>query len=344
MRYFYIKEKDGRVLDNLLKECYECLNKCSSIGKVVNPCPAFGTKRRNGIVENKNGQVFLCCNDTKTTKLFREKVEALSYSVSDISLVQNVSEQKVKNETQKRVNRLVHNLTTLNARNIQEIYALVSQDLLTANINEQIKFIKNEILKNPVRAATAYLRIVKNNLHMRSEFSIYKMLDKGDTDLDIRSHPIRKVILNVLHTFFSDFLKKSIEVKIEPFKKKIYLDYNSIQVALIFLFDNAAKYCKPNSILDITFSDSNKCLSIKFKMESLYIYPDELTKIVKEGHSGRNARKLKKQGDGIGVWRIIQMLKLNNAELIIHPGDEKFNHMGFEFSENTFEFKFHYQK
>lgn len=234
------------------------------------------------------------------------------------------------------MNRLVHNLTSINAHNIQEIYDIVPQDILTSNLSDQLKHIEREIKRRPKKAALMFLRIAKHNIHMKSEFSIYKKLDRSNPTLDIRRHPVRKVILNVLHTFFIDFSDKNVNVLIEEYSGEIKFDYETIQVAFYHFLDNAAKYTKHNSEFEISFKEKHEELDIIFKMESLKIEDDEVEKIYTEGYSGKNANRIQKNGDGIGLWRIIQMFDLNQVKLEIKRGTVIENVMGFDFTLNTF--------
>src|SRR5699024_6844920 len=96
-------------------------------GKVVD-CPLYYTKRRNGKIHNNNGVTFLCCANTKTTKLFKEKLGALAYAYYDLKIPIESINTNIKIKEQRRVNRLVHNLTTINGKTIQEIYDLVPQE------------------------------------------------------------------------------------------------------------------------------------------------------------------------------------------------------------------------
>jgi hypothetical protein len=92
---------------------------------------------------------------------------------------------------QQKVNRLVHNLTSINAYNIQEIYDLIPQSVLASNWKDQLIFIEKEVVKTK-RNCNDVLRIAKNNIHMKSEFSIYKKLDRENkTPLEFHSFQLR---------------------------------------------------------------------------------------------------------------------------------------------------------
>jgi len=325
------------IVDNLTENCRGCLNSCDFEGKLIANCPEYGGQRRQGLKTTSRCQTFFCCDRTKTTKLFKSKIESLCYSYPDIKL----PIEQIKKEEQKKVNRLVHNLTSINAHNIQEIYDLVPQDILAQNWKTQLIYIKDEILKDPDKAALMFLRIAKHNTHMKSEFSIYKKIEKDEnSQLEIRQHKLRNVLLNTLHTFFSDFTKRDVYVEVADFFYQLRFDYETIQVALYHLLENTSKYTFPKSKVTVTANEDKDYVTLQFSMTSAYVLPEERTEIMKEGVSGNMAKKMGANGDGIGMWRINQMMEINNGKFEVEFGTIKTTKMGFDFSNNTFRLKF----
>jgi signal transduction histidine kinase len=232
---------------------------------------------------------------------------------------------------QQRVNRLIHNLTSLNAHNIQEIDDFIPQELLATNYQDLLKYIQDQIKKDSKNAALMFLRIAKHNVHMKTEFSIYKKLDRLDASLEFTINQIRKVILNVLHTFFADFTNQNIYIYVSEFKGRVKIDYESIQVALYHLIENASKYTMSDTKVEINFEERLNEVDVIFKMKSLYLDDEEVEKIFIEGYSGKVAKECKLNGDGIGMWQINRMMKLNkgsvkfiNGQDIVTVRDKKF--------------------
>lgn len=338
MKHFSIRDKfDSLVSDNLETECRKCYAECNRAGFVVSKCPKYGDKRRQGKIINGRGTTFLCCDQTKTTKLFKNKIDGLSYAYYDLVIPKGQIEEEIKKVEQQKINRLVHNLTSINAHNIQEIYDLIPQELLTSNWKAQIDFINRELTKNPQKAAMMFLRIAKHNIHMKSEFSIYRKLDRTDSvSLDIKYWPIRNVLLNVLHTFFADFTDNRIYIQLNDFYAKVKFDYETVQVAFYHLIENSSKYTIPNSTIIIDFEELEENIVLSLIMTSLYIQPSEREKIFQEGVSGSLAKSLGKSGDGIGMWRIRQMLELNGGKFEIFCGDQVENIRGINYACNKF--------
>lgn len=335
MKHFSIVSKGGEPISiNLAAECKKCMAECNSPGKLIEKCPKYGDSRRQGLISNNKGTTFLCCDETKTTKLFRDKLAGLSYAYYDLQIPKEKFEDEAKVNEQLRVNRLVHNLTSINAHNIQEIYDLVPQDILSANYQTQLDFIQKEIKKDVRKASLMFLRIAKHNIHMKSEFSIYRKLDRSDAELDLRRHPIQKVLLNVLHTFFVDFTNNGIFVEVGNYYGRVLVDYETIQVALYHLIENASKYTKPDTNILIQFNETDSATTITVTMTSLFVEEDEVEKIFIEGYSGKHAKQLGLHGDGIGMWRISQMMTLNKGSVKFINGTNRFISGGHVYGEN----------
>lgn len=338
MRHYHLINKNGSVIaTNLTDTCKECLSSCNFRGNLISKCPLYNDSRRQGILRNNYSVTFLCCDKTKTTKLFREKIEALASTQDELNDIHKTVEEKIRLSEQQKVNRLVHNLASINAHNIQEIYDVVPQDILSSNWRDQLDFLEEEIKQNVQKYAFMLIRLAKNNIHMKSEFSIYRKLDRNETaQIELKSHPIRTVLLNVLHTFFGDFNANSIYVNVDDFFGRVKMDYETIQVALYHFIENATKYAKPNSKIGIKFTVEGENTIMSVHMQSTYIEPQERESIFNEGISGSEAKKLKKNGDGIGMWRIRQMIQLNKGEFNAEFGDfiDEFNEI--QYTENTF--------
>lgn len=340
MKYFSFEDGAGQSLEFLEKGCKTCLASCTTDYRPVSVCPIFQDKRRQGKWSSSKGTVVLCSNDEKTTALFKKKLEGFALGIQS---AHNTKEQyltAIRREEQKRVNRLIHNLTSINGYSIQELYDLVSQDELARDFQGQISKI-SEVLKNdPKAAAITFLKVSKHNLRMRSEFSVYDKLLKGSSNIDFQRHKIHRVVTNVIHTFYSDFLDKSVYVKISPSDKHIFGDYELLQVALYHLLENAAKYSIPNSELHVVFKEVNNAIEATFSMDSSYIEEHERELIFTEGYSGVNAKRSLKSGNGIGMFRIKQVLDLNKAHLEITCGSPEYNDMSFKYARNSFKLVF----
>lgn len=339
---FFIKSPDyDSSISNLDIDCNGCLENCNTEGSLVPVCKIDPSRsKRFGKQTTSKGIFFLCCSQTKTTKLFKEKLEILKYTIPTFFKINDLAISESSKKNQENFNRIVHNLRKINGQNIQQLYDFVPQSVLTENIDNQIKYIQEHILKDPGKAAKMFLRIAKNCSSIRSEFTVYDKLHIENPNLSWREHRIQSIILNVYHPFEQEFQKKNIKVRIDPYTRKTLLDYDTVRVALFHIFGNAIKYTKQRSLLDITFSDSETEIMVSFKMTSLYISLKELPLLFDDNYSGVNARKIHKDGNGMGMGIIQKALALNNAEFVVIPGTKIIRESGNDYSENDFIIKF----
>lgn len=125
------------IYSTLSPECYTCFEACSTENSLIPHCSKPG-KHRCGVITNLQGKAFLCVSDEnhiKSSRLFKEKLFFYSEMLSEFSSIKN---EIAKKEIEK-TNRLFHNLTSLNAHSIQELYALASQKELAQSFRDQKK-------------------------------------------------------------------------------------------------------------------------------------------------------------------------------------------------------------
>lgn len=318
-------------------ECNSCISNCTALTKKVE-CPVYKDQRRIGFKENDLGEIF-CCSNSKdyysSSKLFINKLESILFGLKEIELIK----EKLNLDSQK----LIHNLTKTNGHNIQELYAVVPQELLTQNLNQQLESIQKKLIENPEEAARTFLRIAKNNAAMKVEFSVINKLMEGETTVRNRRHQIKKVTLNLFHIFFQDFKDISVYVQFDENDDYLIFDYEILHVALYHLIDNSTKYIRPHSNLLVKFNKDINDFYLRLEMSSLKISNEEKRNLFQEGFSGSVANKLGKAGKGLGLGTTAKILELNNAELIIENNiapQKSIKEKGIEYEENAFVIKF----
>lgn len=313
----HIELSNGNILySNKPKACDYCMSECHSNSEKV-LCKTFNEKRRRGKAESEEGFVYFCSSNKnllKSSRTFKSEINGLArttYKLREIR--ETISDQKKSD-----VRRLIHNLTSLNAHTIQEMYSIVPQEEMTKGWKEQLEVIEKFLLKNPKESSMAFLRVVKNIFAMKTEFSVFNILIDGRRDVKKKPHNIRKVILNVYHTFFQDFNDKGLQLRIDNDNTRLAIDYESFRVALYHILQNATKYCLNDSSININFRDKKDSFNIVIEMTSLLIEPAEMKKIFDENYSGYYAKKSGLEGAGIGMGTAKKLLELNNADLIVN--------------------------
>lgn len=342
MKFHLTTAEGATIVSNLEKPCQTCLQKCNTPGAITNECGLYHTLRRNGILSGPRGKTFYCDSDTKTTKLFRDKIDCFHHALPQLQEFRSTCTKQAALQEHQKYKRILHNLKSLNAHTIQELYYLVPQEYISSNIKEQIDAIKDAIADDLDQSARTFIRIAKHHSHMKAEFTIQDKLAGNEPILQISPHVIRKVLMNVLHTFFIDFEEQDVQVTVNTNYTSVNVDYESIHVAFYHLILNASKYIRPSSTFKIFFSENDRILTVEFLMESMYIRPDEVSMIFEEGYSGVNPKKAKLSGEGIGMGRIKSLIALNKADFSVIPGRKPnyTDRSGIEYSSNVFRIDF----
>ncbi|MBX8588622.1 hypothetical protein K5D56_04445 [Pseudomonas cichorii] len=267
----------------------------------------------------------ICCvsdivDMVKSKKTMIKEIDFLFRSIESFKKAYS----SVRSEAQIHVNRLVHNLVTLNAHNIQEVYSIIPQEVMQDKRNKWRERIAEHVSKDVYEASLAFVRIAKNTLKMKTEIDVYNALLSGKPNITIKSHELHRVLMNVLYVFFPDFTDKGVYVSVLESNVRVSIDYETFQVAIYHIIENTVKYIRPDSELKISIDKSkdSKKASITLTMNSLQITPDEIEKIFEEGYSGSVAKRCQRAGSGIGLARVKELLSYNEAELIIEANYE----------------------
>jgi signal transduction histidine kinase len=292
----------------------------------------------------KNGIVFTLTSEEKyikRPKLFKKIIEMSAVSLEPITKFQKelIEKQNAKTE------EFIHNVTALNSYSIQDLYALIPQNTLSENINKQKDFIKNIIIEQPNNTVKTLLQLIKYNLAMKVEFSVFERTQKPPGSIKKFSHSIRSILLSILQIFIDDFEKREIIVSLdagEDSEKRIEVDYDSLFVSFFYLLENSLKYCCPKTKFKIFFNEEKDCFSISFIMISLKIEDSEIRQLTDYGYRSEIAKKVSAEGKGIGMYRIIKTLRLNNAELEINPRINDYTRKigNIDYEANQFKIKF----
>jgi hypothetical protein len=284
--------------------------KCNKESEIIY-CPITKKERRQGVYLKNNFLLFLTNYDSNiTNKIFKHYFKLFNLLADDIIKSIEVSKSKENQKTR----RLKHNLINHNSNILQELYKLFSQEQFKIGANH-LDVIQSVINKDSRKAAFAFLKILKNSNLMKAEFDVYEMLDQDNPFLDFTEHPIHKVVILTINPFWLDLIEKKIVIIIQPFSERINIDYKTVSVALSHIFDNATKYIKPYSEFKISFQNYNDYISIKFDMISLMVDEGEIKNIFRENVSGKWAIENDLSGDGIGMFMIEKLTKLNNGNV-----------------------------
>jgi K+-sensing histidine kinase KdpD len=341
MKFVITNEDDQILVSSVEVKCKSCIDNCTKECHSL-ICPIYDEERKIGVARMKNKKIFLCTTKkaSKTTRLFKEKINFLAYSIPSIETLKDEVSLKAKNAEKNKYSKIVHNLKTLNAQSIQSQFKFIPQSLFAENHAVLYDFVKDEIVQRSDEAALTFLRLAKNNAHMKTEFTTHEKLSVESPTLSIQFHKIRSVILNVYHSFNLDFTDKNVKLKISENEVYLAFDYDTVRVAFYHLILNTINYIQPNTNVDVDIYQKDQFIYVDFKMKSLHICETEKHKIFEDSYSGEHAVKSETNGSGLGMGLIRKALMINGAKIEVICGNDQDKVGGNLYSENIFKIEF----
>lgn len=321
--------------------CVTCVLKVGSYAHI--DCPLGLGKSRVGHMLSDEGEVYICSNHSKTTKNFKQELEHLSLLIPYAEKLVKDLKSNTRELSEKRYVQLSHNLKSINAHCIQELYEL-SPNGGYKNVRESIEAVKNKIASDLNYAALRLFHLQKYNSMMKVEFLVYERIQKGEVKLSFNYYNVRDVVMKTLHMFFEDFTNKSVYVDVEENYESVWLDYESLATALYYLIENATKYVKPDTQINVSFSKDPDYYRIVFSMESHYLTDEDRVHIFDEGYSGEYACAKSVNGAGYGMFRAKHLLKQCGAVLEVDFGDSESILDDVEYAQNVFRIGLPYKK
>ncbi|WP_020538822.1 ATP-binding protein [Lewinella cohaerens] len=342
---YHVVGLDGSIIiSSLSQNHFEYYANSNSKNDIIKTCKFDGKRKRHGKLTTDSGVIYIISSEkplVTSTRIFKIYLDIYA------SILQSLlgKGESFRESFNKNTRRLLHNVRSINAHNIQEIESIIPQSGITDNIFDQIDFVNSQFDQNREKFSASVLRLMKNNLKTKVEINVFDKLLESPIVLSKRDYKISKVLINVLQTFFQDFMDSGTTVKIGATNKRVNLDYETFQVCLYHIFDNASKYMLPNKDLSIRFRDDLGDFLIEIDMISLKIHDAELELIYEEGVSGIEAKKVDKQGQGIGMYLIVSLLKMIDASIEIVRKSQNFSRAfnGGIYENNIFIIRFHGQ-
>lgn len=334
--YYYFKTHSGRILIDTFPNEYLYLKEdFEDNGRLI-----LDKKARIGRIKNQHGKVVVLTFEKRFIKRLKFFKEFLSNNLIVLESIESIVET-VKTEDSQNTKELIHNLVSLNSYNIQNLHSLIPENVLKKNLTDQEKEVRTIMNEQPNITAKTLLGVIKNNMSMKMEFSVFNKLLLPYPASNKRVRNIRETVLSILYIFINDFQERDITVSLEACDKEIPIDYEAMTVSLFFILENALKYCRQGSQLKIKFQEED-CFCIVFDMISLKIGQNEKDMLCNLNFRGSQAKKIDEKGMGIGMFRVKKTLQLNDAEIIVLPNIDSFEKKNKEiiYHHNQFIIKF----
>lgn len=341
MEYIYYFQSSLGIIDKTEPECKDCISKANhSISKINCPINKENRLQKRSIGPSNSLLIFCTSKDIKSKNKFRERLE-IHHEVLEQTIKKSAEEIKAERDDFKRH---LHNLVSLNAKSLYSVYALFPQEIFMDKSREELlSEIKNVLSENPDDSAKLVLDLLKNENLKKSELSVYNKIFKKE-DPDIFPCSIHKIALLVLNIFWGDLKEKGINITLGNCYEYIDTDFDAAVAIFIHIFLNTVKYILPSTKLKIEFEKTtDHQLSVSFTMLSLKIKNEELEKLFHKGYSGEIPTQLKKNGEGLGLWVVRELLQSIQGSISIYPNidsSKKINRLGVKYEKNLVQVTF----
>ena len=335
--YIHIVVEETVIITTLPTDLREEVNVCKEgFSRVF--CPVFKKYKRYKKEIVDNGFIYMCSYDeTITNKIFTYYFDAVkSLYGAFMSKINSINDEQIK-----YVRRLQHNINTYNAMIQDEIYNLIPMDdRVLDDWWDIVRYTTNIVRDDIQKSSIVLLKIMKYNSLITAEMTVYDYINGNKIKLNIYPHLIHKIIKLSLQPYYLEFIEKKVRINMDSCYDKVLIDYPSMSVALGHIWSNAIKYIYENTPINIKFYNvADKTLCIKISMLSLKIEDNEIYNIYSEGYSGKWAKILQKEGNGIGMYYIKILTELNKGRFFINSGSKLLDFGGVPYANNVFIFE-----
>lgn len=320
MYFLILQEGSQKNIGNSQKECYACLqtlSKAPSRNTISKTCTVMKKPVRIGCKKIDKFFISLCVSkDPQSSRLFNDRLQALKEVY--VCLQSSIAEQK--KDIEQRFKELSHNIVTYNAKCLHALYLLIPQEKFVSS-SDKTSFVKSCISKDVNTATDSLLTTLKGLELIKHEISVYNKLHGAEvrSELKIEKHKIHKLMQMALNVFWRDFHDKKVKINHANCNYYVKVDFESFMAAIIHLVGNMSKYTLSDNEVSIDYEKDNNTLILTIAMMSLYIHPNEVDKIWDIGYSGELAREIQKDGNGLGMYAIKELITLNHGEFIFYP-------------------------
>ncbi len=237
-----------------------------------------------------------------------------------------------------------HNTKSI-ATNIREkIFALFEIDEEEfANMKEdKISYMLNIIRGKEYNTARELLSILKSTEQIIHEFTNIDFLNPKVklSSKQMGIHKAHHIYVLSFYMYERDFLDNRIYINTGKCDDKIFINYSTAKTAIAQILDNTLKYAKPNSVVDVTFSNQTigdaPYIALTFNMKSLAIRRNEIPILIQQDQRSPYAKKAQIPGSGQGLFIVRRMMELNDGFFSIETDDKVQKYKGLPYTNNTF--------
>lgn len=244
------------------------------------------------------------------------------------------------------IQRFAHNLIKLQARFKANFSRLISDAARGRPYSELKEEVGRRIEGNLDSAADDVLQMAHRTVDLDAQIETLRIIS-GFAEESAPSDPIRvdlqKAMFRITHPFFKEFRDKDVNINVNiqsatSGSEKVQVIPQFFSAAMWQLFDNASKYVKSGTTIEITASLNTRPQKMEIAMTSVCIDEDETELIFLEGKTGRHSGK--KSGSGIGMFIVRKALGLMGARISVKNESEVGVFDKFKYCKHRFTIEF----
>jgi hypothetical protein len=171
--YYAVDANKDHLFDNFPQDCLKLIGPFKESQRVFTiqiEHKVFDA--RIGRKSNSFGTIYTLTTEPKFVaryKLFKELLDMSLIALNPLT----VFKTRIEQQQLERAEDFIHNLTSLHSYSLQELFSLIPQNLLSQNINKQKDIVKNILGDKPNVATTTLLNLIKYNVAIKIEFSVF---------------------------------------------------------------------------------------------------------------------------------------------------------------------------
>lgn len=243
----------------------------------------------------------------------------------------------------------ISNVMLHNTKNIQNQTELRLKQLLDEEQlqfqQDKIRYIMGKVIDDPVIIARGLLSTLKDLTQINFEYTAQEYLKPNVTLLksDFSRHKIHTLFITSYYVFEAELKDKNIILKMEQIYNEVSIHYPTVKSAISQIFDNALKYCMPNSEIEVNFNFNGNSVIADIEMTSILLSEEEQGKIFEKNYRSATAREITKNGDGLGLYIAKCFFEINNVDISFCriPGSRVWIVGNVKYTKNLFAIKFH---
>lgn len=132
---------------------------------------------------------------------------------------------------------------------------------------------------------------------------------------------LKKTIRGAVNSVYMKAFEKNITISVNEFEdEKIFQDPKWTQEALVNVLDNAVKYSRPGTEVELRVSSMISCSLIEIEDQGIGIPKEEMHQVFQRFYRGDNAEVQDTEGSGVGLYLTRKILEEQGGSIRIRKG------------------------